>query len=145
MVTVHVFRVLSVIWQHFQLPTGQMNTKIRHCIEAWIIRAITPLSLGPLVHSFCRAMAKHSSYLPLHVCDVQLHSSASHRPVAHERWAGHDLQHQSHPSGCSEQWGTPPPHWGVRLCEPAQRYGNMLPPTAEATQTLSSVLMVILP
>lgn len=107
MVTVHVFRVLSAIWQHFQLPTGQINTNIRHCVEVWLIRAITPLSLGPLVHSFCRATAKQPSYLPLHIHNGQLHSSA--RPVAHERGAGHDLQHQNHPPPCSEQCGSLPP------------------------------------
>lgn len=102
----HVFRVLSAIGQHFQLPTGQINTNIRHCVEVWLTRAIAPLSLGLLVHSFCRAPAKQPSSLPLHIHNGQLHSSASHRPVAHERGAGHDLQHQNHPPPRSEQCGS---------------------------------------
>ena len=144
MVTVYVFRVLSVIWQHFQLPTGQINTKIRHCVEVWLIRAITPLLLGPLVRSFCRATAKQSSYLPLHTHNVQLHSSASHRHVAHERGAGHDLQHQNHPPPCSEQRGSHLPQWGKKLCKPIQRFGNASHPPMDTTLTPSSVLTLIL-
>lgn len=145
MVTGLVFRALSIIWQCFQLPTGQINTKIRHCGGVQLIGAITPLSLGPLVHGFCRGMAKQSSYLPVHIHNVQLHSPASHRSVAQGRGAGHDLQHQDHPPLCSEQRGSQP--LSVRseaLQANRDRYGNALPPTMDATQTPLPVLTVIL-
>lgn len=123
MVTGLFFRALSVIWQHFQLPTGQINTKIRHCGGVWLIRAITPLSLRPLVHGFCRAMTKQSSYLPVHIPNIQLHSPASHRSAAQSRGAGHDLQHQDHPLCAQSSVAASLSRWGVRLCKPETDVG----------------------
>lgn len=67
---------------------------------------------------------------------MQLHSSASHRHVAHERGAGHDLQRQNCPFPCSEQCGSPPPsvrskalQTTTRIWECAASYHRCYPDT----------------
>lgn len=70
MVTVRVFRALSVTWQHFHLPTAQINTKIRCRVEVWLTKVITPLSLCPLVHSFPRAGPEQPTYTSSRTCTM---------------------------------------------------------------------------